>query len=136
MKNKYYPPTIEEFHVGFEYEMLLPNGKYHKQIFGDRIIHRELDEYNDDLMKIAHAICRVKYLDREDIESLGLKVEQKPIESFDEGTYWCKDSKEVVIFEFDENNNATTYPNIDIYNIEFKIKNISELKKLLEQLGI
>jgi hypothetical protein len=67
---KYYTPEIEEFHVGFEYEMLFPNGHYYMQNFGEPIKHLQLQEYPDDLMKIAHAITRVKHLDREDIESL------------------------------------------------------------------
>ena len=66
MADKYYTPDISEFHVGFEYEMLFPNSKYYSLIFGNKITHLELEKFNDDLDKIAHAITRVKYLDKED----------------------------------------------------------------------
>ena len=73
METKYYTPTIEEFHLGFDYELYYPNGEYRKEVFGNEIEHPELQEYKDDMMKVAHGIIRVKSLDQEDLESLGWK---------------------------------------------------------------
>lgn len=63
--NLYYTPTIEEFHVGFEYEITkYPNIPL---VCTNTTITLliEHDEYIDEL--------RVKYLDQSDIESLGWK---------------------------------------------------------------
>jgi hypothetical protein len=66
MESKYYTPEIEEFHVGFEYEILndprTDNG-WDKEVVDE---NSTLKYFNGE-----HADYRVKYLDREDIESLG-----------------------------------------------------------------
>ncbi len=90
MENKYYTPEIEEFHVGFEYEMIIPVGftyidfsnpdkkpeitwstEYRKGVFQVK----PADPFEGELASITDAIkvnkCRIKSLDREDIESLG-----------------------------------------------------------------
>lgn len=71
--SSYYVPEIEEFYYGFEYEIMMPIGGYEKTVFGvAEPPNPELDEYgDDDFMKLAHAIIRVKYLDKEDLEELG-----------------------------------------------------------------
>lgn len=73
MESKYYIPEMEEFFYGFEYEIMMPTGGYRKTVFGtESPPNPELDEYgDDDFMKIAHAIARVKELDSEDLEELG-----------------------------------------------------------------
>lgn len=77
--NKYYTPDISEFHIGFEFEYLSNDCKYHKCILGTNDINNpELYQYNDDLTKIAHAITRVKFLDRSDLEELGWEVIKEP----------------------------------------------------------
>lgn len=48
METKYYTPEIEEFHLGFDYELYYPNGEYRKEVFGNEIKHPELQEYKDD----------------------------------------------------------------------------------------
>ncbi len=64
MEKKYYTPSIEEFHVGFEIEWL-DKTEWRKVHF----MCLEQFGFSDveDLVKQT----RVKYLDREDIESLG-----------------------------------------------------------------
>lgn len=58
--SKYYTPTLGEFHIGFEYE--IKEGKYWQPAMcsGIPVGHKTLEDY-----------IRVKYLDQEDIESLG-----------------------------------------------------------------
>lgn len=64
-KNSYYTPSIEGFHVGFEYERLSVADIWTKlKIQGDDI-NAALSDY------ITKGIIRVKYLDKEDIESFG-----------------------------------------------------------------
>jgi hypothetical protein len=74
MENKYYTPSIEEFRVGFIYEQVSINPqeditvsdefKYEQHTFPDPFVGYRLDRLN--LNNI-----RVKYLDKQDIESLG-----------------------------------------------------------------
>lgn len=131
MTDKYYTPTIEEFHTGFEYEYLQPGGAWAKHnLDGNPIIQCELDEYADDLMKLAHAITRVKYLKKEDIESFGWKF------------YWNHHSE--LIFQL---NGWTLTYNTEAHKVQLNkddavyiqkliIKNKSEFKKLMKQLEI
>ena len=58
--NKYYTPTIEEFHVEFEY---FENQKKDKFYLSDDIYKMQ--------KKIRSGFIKIKYLDREDIESFG-----------------------------------------------------------------
>ena len=68
MENKYYIPSIDEFHVGFEYEWKCDGTKtdWNKSICDNVMIPLDVDcqRVND---------YRVKYLDKEDIESLGFE---------------------------------------------------------------
>lgn len=79
-ENKYYTPSIEEFCVGFEFEYLNHFGKN----FGKWTI--ESVDANDSFFHIGSLLAsravRVKYLDSQDIESLGLI----PIPNFPERT--------------------------------------------------
>ena len=70
---KYYTPEIDEFHVGFEFEYstMTPCGsstEYVKDIFKDT---DNVNTLFKDLPNDWYDLPRVKYLDREDIESLG-----------------------------------------------------------------
>jgi len=129
MKNKYYTPTIEEFHVGFEYEegdfIGQPNEFWEKQICG-KDDTGDLEFYNDVIRE--HSI-RVKLLDREDIESLGWV--------FDNDDCHFDYLKYRLLF----NNGVVDIRVVgDSYREEYcfngKIKNKSELQKLMMQLGI
>lgn len=63
-ESKFYVPVIEEFHVGFEYETIHGNSYWVKEISdGSEIYH--ISKYY-----LPKGEIRVKYLDREDIESL------------------------------------------------------------------
>jgi hypothetical protein len=79
MDTKYYTPEISEFYVGFEYEEK-SSGLWTKQIYNDKspiLTGQWFDGYtymyNTIEQYIQQEIIRVKYLDREDIESLGFK---------------------------------------------------------------
>ena len=126
--NKYYTPEIEEFYVGFEYEEKWEDG-WHPETFG---VHHMI---NSDILK--NEVIRVKYLDREDIESLGFKYSRY---SGSYTQYFTKDNIEISIGSADRKDSTLRVKRIwSVSNeIVFKgtIKNKSELKKLLKQLGI
>ena len=83
-ENKYYIPSVDEFHVGFEFERanygskLVAGAPVNKEWIKDKLtdslfdINDILDIYNEGKYSTD---LRVKYLDREDIESLGDAVE-------------------------------------------------------------
>lgn len=139
-KNKYYTPEIEEFHVGFEYEYNTmsecgSSTRYVKDIFKDT------DNVNDlfkDLPNDWYDYPRVKYLDREDIESLGWEGQKANSVYFKKGKYrlvhWLSDNKigrDISIYEsYDGGTQEEALIRKAI------IKNKSELKRLLKQLNI
>lgn len=148
MADKYYTPTIEEFHVGFEYEKndgaIEPNWRSYT------CIDVPLFDKNTVIKKvIAEGGLRVKYLDKEDIKSLSWKYdnnaepypEKEPYEcpiAFDIDTqlengicyilYLYKDN--VVWVEWIKDCAGMGYI------FKGTIKNKSELKILMKQLGI
>jgi len=131
MSEIYYIPSIEDFHVGFEYELSIDNEwhncGYHPIDMAEA--ERFLSQLNDGLI-------RVKYLDKEDIESLKY-VQTK----FDGVLNFNKDSIGICWMENCPSNITITDTNLN-GNVPTKIlfngiiRNISELKVLLKQLGI
>lgn len=66
MENKYYTPSIEEFRVGFECEMnTTPMNWIHTRITLNHFKH--IDKWLKD------KAVRVRFLDKEDLESLGFE---------------------------------------------------------------
>lgn len=126
MENKYYVPDISEFHVGFEYEWLCTAGnKWLKKVYKEGIFLEESLEN-----------CRVKYLDKEDIESLGFEeIGQEDYYLNGDLDNWrierLYDKDKNYFYRIEKEDRG------DIEQIFFVyIKNKSELKKLLKQLGI
>ena len=80
-ENKYYIPSIEEFHVGFECEML--DHDFQGQSDGGEWKKRAFDRSTlmDTLQHWKHfQDYRVKYLDRQDIEECGWEYSSKTID--------------------------------------------------------
>jgi hypothetical protein len=135
MSELYYTPKIEDFHIGFEYEYLEENGEWVKVEGPEEISEEEYDEQEYGL--------RVKYLDREDIESLGWKHTGRSIDDWfkweepvrlESGHrikftmhYGYHDQK--LTINGDESGTNTCF-------FEGYIKNKSEFKKLMKQLTI
>jgi len=151
--NKYYTPEIEEFFHGFEYEVwensAYTNESWIKKIFQFRdnnyiykdtsFIIAEFEQRGDDI--------RVKYLDQEDIESLGFT--DKPTAVNQKFSYYkfLKENQVCQITVYWDMNRTERenlirifrgtlhhYPYTEIFR--GNIKNKSELKKLLKQLNI
>lgn len=66
MTEKYYTPVIEEFHVGFEYEEYLGEWKKTQFVLSASKIENSIF---DSMYEEGTKLIRVKYLDKEDIES-------------------------------------------------------------------
>ncbi len=147
MKTKYYTPEIEEFFVGFEYEIMpnigisiidinkptekverLRSTAYEKCIYGSAFTW---DEITDIEAAIKEGKCRVKYLDREDIESLGFKQAK-----YDENWYDFTEGRYCMYRESENDWRWVIGDEESEISFEGKVKNKSELKKLLKQLGI
>lgn len=151
MNSKYYTPTIDEFHVEFEYERNIGSSTEHEK-------WKKIDdfsnayEYEDDPLYgvIKDLRCeniRVKYLDKEDIVDCGFEHDKTVFQEFyaekdvfikpDVYGYmiWkikCQHRPDTQWFKlealFEDGEWSTLF--------EGKIKNKSELKKLIKQLGI
>jgi hypothetical protein len=168
--NKYYIPSIDEFFVGFEYEMY--NSESH--IWESKVIKNSehlcyflFDSNNRTWREDCKDVVRVKYLDKSDIESCGFKAELNAYQEMSADSQWHadlikEDGTTVVIhfwtYDYDNNinpkvdspltvfkNNTTRYnwkkrcwanePAVDLV-FNGKVKNLSELRKLLKQIGI
>jgi len=132
-KNKYYTPKIEEFHIGFEYEFKHKSGEWETMLINNLT---DLDDTLD--WDFPEGKVRVKYLDKEDIESLGWelefytlsegnKIEILRLKSFIITSYSVLDSKGLTIDISSSGLNRI---------FRGKVKNKSEFKKLMLQLGI
>ena len=127
MENKYYTPTLEEFHVGFEFEMDDTWGGWKKLTLTEELLkHPMVGLGSGNERAPYYHKTRVKHLDKEDIASLG----------------WVKYGNNFIIKGEDC---YTLYPYKDggygIMKVTWSlfqgnIKNKSELKKLMNQLGI
>jgi hypothetical protein len=131
--SKYYTPDISEFHEGFEYQGY---NKYKGEWFDD-VWNVITDVADNKLYYWDPDECRVKYLDKEDIISLGWDYIE------DSDRFICKNSP----------NYSLSFTHLDGYDAvavsiyethkedenmicNIRLKNKSELKKLLKQLGI
>lgn len=126
MENKYYTPNIEEFHAGFEIESQnIENAQWGKYVVQAEDIHSIEEE--------GVEYTRVKYLDREDIESLGFTYEienkgEKEVRLTDKdrgvSVTWSKEKGMVWI--------GAGKPTM-VLVFSGKVKNKSELKRILGQ---
>ena len=127
MKNNlYYTPTIEEFHVGFEYQFNHKDKGWIDFKFGgtDDWSILEID------MEIENNEIRVKYLNQSDIESLGWR--------FGTNDYVFPENKNVTYGQYKLLFNNNELEIIHLSGTLFRgiIKNKSELNKLMQQLNI
>jgi len=129
---KYYIPTIEEFHVGFEFESEEISSCGASTEFVKTIISKPKDIEDAFTFNDWHSEIRVKHLDREDIESLGFKHIANDWYS----TNVIGDGYQII---FSQNNKIhISYGQHEFNTVMFTgtIKNKSELKRILIQLGI
>lgn len=142
-KDKYYTPSIEEFHVGFEFEALnsrdwfFSEGSFgwKKAVLSEYLLMRDYTTQNL-MFAIKNEWVRVKYLDASDIESFGFKecdlkgffhhVNDRFYISID---YWLDESDySFMRLQIGDNESEFSFAGV--------CKNKSELSKLLKQLSI
>ena len=140
MENKYYIPQIEEFRVGFEYEYEVDSEDLEESIWKKAIFDFDFgwiefpNTFNEDK--------RVKYLNSEDVESLGFIciLDDVGIQHYRKGNFILKTDYDLGSYiDGDFNLYSIIHNPYDgQYNNVFSgiIKNKSELKVLLKQLGI
>src|SRR3990167_11102970 len=88
--DKYYTPELDEFHIGFEFEIIdYSSNNYEKDkstcTWDKSVLKREdiFSAYKEDsyfetvVSYLNNNHVRVKYLDREDIQSLGFEYDRE-----------------------------------------------------------
>ena len=148
MDSQYYTPDVSEFFVGFEYEEK-SSGLWTKQVYNDKspiLTGQWFDGhtymYNTIEQYIQQEIIRVKYLDREDIESLGFFYYRGVKETGSQGMLLSNKltftKKKNFYLVFDTVNREVIIEKLTSNEQFFKgfIKNKSQLVKVLEMLDI
>ncbi len=131
--DKYYTPEINEFFVGFEFEIFKDDNWTTFNFNVDEIIS-VFARIND--KTIISDKIRIKYLDKEDIESLGWKGQES------NSVYFTKDNYRLVHWITNDGRDINIFEKYDGGTQEeciirkAKVKNKSELIKLLKQLNI
>ena len=150
MVDKYYTPTIEEFHVGFECMALYKNTDtgdvdWKEFTFTEPEELRYLVTNTWALKQEPITAFRVKHLDKEDIESLGFKVKKEfPPNNLYYKNYkihmypahrWNDEFPLVRLWKYsDDSDRGLLQGGEEIFR--GTIRNKSELKRILKQLGI
>jgi len=141
--SKYYTPEIEEFHEGFEFE-------YQETDAAQWVDAIYKIGWTGDLLNIIdhmfYSGVRVKHLDREDIESLGfvksglakdvfISKERHDIQGIGEnyviGINFKKELNYMQVFYTSNETNT-----VGAIFFAGKLKNKSELKRILKQIGV
>ena len=136
---KYYTPESEEFHPGFEYEILLNSGEWEPIVFqpnDTNFIHR----FTEESWFTSEQKSRVKYLDEQDIKDLGWEyvTEYLPDKKYGWTKFKIKTDTEYWLTFYNNSlsiDNNEEYEELMYYFIG-TIKNKSELKRLMKQIGI
>lgn len=130
--NKYYVPELEEFCVGFEYEYLTKEDVWHKDVFGsEKPLDSEQMPFNlvKAILKRFPAEIRVKRLCGKDIESLGFVADR-------DLCYFRipNDTRKIDLFYTGSKIITIRIDTTQVF--DGKVKNKTELKKLMKMLGI
>lgn len=140
MKDKYYTPEIQEFHVGFEYEYLTIDNQWIKDIFGS-IKPDDTEQMDFNIVKLiiedSSEDIRVKYLDKADIEDLGWEYNKEDSKHNSWDDYSLNDLTLTVSFDDwrIHINNGEGYEDLESYFYGY-IKNKGKLKEVMDMLRI
>ena len=148
----YYTPTIEEFHVGFEYEILENWDTYIESSWWPQVYGRNGSnpERLGFVSESTLGNTRVKFLDEQDIKELGWLLQGETpspftgrllktfkitkVVGFNTGSDYYLETTDsskirITLFEYSSYGGGKG-------EVEVLVKNKSELKKLMSQLGI
>lgn len=129
---KYYTPTIDDICVGLEYEAeSIPGSNDWMKL----VIPHQIKYYLMGIERFWHLpnTVRVKHLDREDIESLGWEYDE---EAAGVSFYDNKNNKRFVLIFCEDLDRVEISDEESEFGFIGIIKNKSELKRLMKQLGI
>lgn len=133
MENKYYIPSIEEFHVGFEYERLVSmkggtavSIEEHHETWEKRIATRQEIAL---IFTSFPNIIRVKYLDQEDIESLSEAATKDTYDIYAQ-------INDAFYIDYNLLTKECKIHSMDDVLFFGKIKNKSVLKQVLKMIGV
>lgn len=156
--NKYYIPELEELNFLFEFEIYNSKEKYFFETFPEgwyktSIGYGVLGNLENLTKLILDKQIRVKVLDKQDIESLGFNflekeslgdlthryeikgIYQRILDGYDDTMFW-----NLYLRHFPDRNIVKIEGDISTGDrevfVELAIKNKSELKRLIKQLGI
>ncbi len=127
-KNKYYPPELNEFCVGFEYEQEEYDGTYTKLTLSEKDSLEYISDHSDEF--------RVKYLDRGDVEECGFTflkkdwgndVYEKPVYKTGKLTLYLERTYVIILCKDGE---------YDVTLFRGNIKNKTEFKKVIKMLWV
>lgn len=147
MENKYYTPAIDEFHAGFECEIMTSYG-FIKGHWPDTLKSDTRSSFigTGEYEQTKYGTFRVKYLDKEDIKGLGFKGNDSNSAYFTKYNCLTSNGTNNLNCRLVHWINKGRDREVDIYAIYGKedeqlifrdvINNKSELVKLLKQLGI
>lgn len=127
-ENKYYTPEVEDLYIGYIYEVKCigkPIDDYealHWKIY--TITKEDLFEWPIDYE------FRTKYLDKEDVESLGWKLEE--VLTGNTSRFKYND----VLLVFNISNQRVRINHLSITKFDGQCKSINELKKIMKWLNI
>lgn len=124
--DKYYTPEIEDFYVGFEFEENQIDSNWKSYGWEKKVV---TVDFNFKSTSEYIGLCRVKYLDKSDIESLGWKLKT---DLYVKDNLTLQVHKDSITIKYYDNFNNELRTKVEQINI----KNKSELIKLLKQLGI
>lgn len=128
-KDKYYIPSLEEWHVGFEYEVKcidMTNGEKSCWSRIKALVPEDFTIFKRDILLCRN---RVKYLDAEDIESFGFKPDPSGERYFELGGYQLYVNIHPI-------HNITIYNEAATIIFQGTVKNANELKKVLQMIGV
>lgn len=159
MDNKYYTPSLEEFHIEFRYEYnsesylsLLDStsGNWKKEVFNACCGQDGESEFHDLLRLLEIGGLRVKFLDKDDIEELGWGYKGKHW-FYLQDEYYEINVDYFTSFYLHKHNSSDTgrggYTIIestpggyslegDVYKFDGELRNYNELKFIMERTGI
>ncbi len=135
MEEGYYSPKVEDFHVGFIYEVAstMPLSLVWDSVVWGEDPNAEFEFVRGD---IKQGTIRVKYLDKEDIEDCGWEFRNSTIKN-SKHQYFNKGEKSL---SYTESTKEVTIHMVaydwDSCCFDGTVNNKSELKKILQMLSI
>lgn len=135
MENKYYTPTIEELHHGFEFEFL-DSGEWTPVVYSDGGSYSHGSGYIGIEHLFSENIIRVKRLDRQDIEESGFEF----IREEEDVVFYGNLNRLPLELTYDKwtklSRIQSSHPDYRAVFFEGNIKNKSELLKIIKMIGI